>query len=315
MGLPPAVKRIRVRRPWRWLPPGLVPYALDIFDPAADALAPPWPDVLITCGRQAVAASLAVRRASQRRTFTVHIQNPTVSLANFDVVVAPRHDRLSGANLIETLGGLSPMTQARLDAAAARFAPDVADLPRPLVAVLVGGHNKVYRLTEDIARRLGRQLAEMSAREGAALLVTPSRRTPPGITAVLRDTLSGAPAVVWNGTGENPYFAYLSLADAIVVTGDSVNMVSEAATTGKPVFVVDLAGGSAKFSRFHETMRAAGVTRPFEGRLERWTYAPLRDTARTAAEIRRRFEAHRGGGVAKPAACTAARVDLWPPGR
>jgi mitochondrial fission protein ELM1 len=293
MGLEPKVKRIQVRRPWRWLPPHVWHDPLGRLGPDGDLLAPPWPDVLISCGRPTVAPAAALRKASGGRTFTVQIQNPTIGLDRFDVVVVPKHDRITGPNVVETLGGLNHITRARIEAAAARFGPRFADLPRPLVAVLVGGANKVYRMTPAIARGLGKRLAELSRREGAGLLVTPSRRTHPDLRTILRESLDGVPAAFWDGSGENPYFAYLALADAFVVTGDSVNMVSEAATTGKPVYVVDLEGGSAKFRRFHAAMREAGITRPFNGALETWSYPALRDTQQAAEEIRRRLAQRR----------------------
>ena len=87
-------------------------------------------------------------------------------------------------------------------------------------------------------------------------------------------------------TGDNPYYAYLAIADALLVTGDSVSMVSEAAATGRPVHILDLDGGDAKFARFHKTMREAGITRPFAGKIESWGYAPLDDTARAGAAVR-----------------------------
>ena len=110
------------------------------------------------------------------------------------------------------------------------------------------------------------------------------------LVAELRARLAGTAANIWDGTGANPYFGYLALADAIVVTGDSVSMVSEAASTGKPVYVFDLPGGSAKFRAFHDGLRSDGITRPFAGKLERWTYRSLDDTAVVAAEVRRRLE-------------------------
>ncbi|MBT5646243.1 MAG: hypothetical protein HOJ41_00140, partial [Rhodospirillaceae bacterium] len=96
---------------------------------------------------------------------------------------------------------------------------------------------------------------------------------------------SDTPCWFWDGSGDNPYFGLLGLADAIVVTADSVSMVSEACATGKPVHVIELDGGSAKFARFHEALRRAGITRPFNGTLESWTYDAPDDTARVAAEI------------------------------
>lgn len=297
----PVVKRIAVRRPWRWLPPLLIRDPLARLDPAADALSPPWPDVLIASGRQTVALSIAIRRQSGGRTFTVQVQNPTVDPANFDVVVAPRHDRLSAPNVIATIGGLNRVTEARLAAAAAEFGPRLGHLPRPRVAVLVGGNSKVHQLSGAAARRLGKQLAELAQHYGAGLMVTSSRRTGEANVAILRQALAGVAAEVWAGTGENPYYGFLALADAIVATSDSVNMVSEAATTGKPVYIVDLAGGSPKFGRFHAAMRAEGITRPFTGTLEHWTYPPLRETQRAAEEISRRLAARRAGRTASAA--------------
>ena len=92
--------------------------------------------------------------------------------------------------------------------------------------------------------------------------------------------------MVWDMTGDNPYFAYLAVADALLVTADSVSMVSEAAATGKPVHVIDLPGGDAKFARFHQAMREAGITRPFAGRIEDWRYTPPDDTKRAGAALR-----------------------------
>ena len=290
LGVEPAVKRIQVRKPWRWLPPSLMPAPLSALGSGGDRLTPPWPDLLIASGRLAVAPAIAVRRASGGRTFCVQLQDPTVNAAKFDLVATPRHDRLTGANVISTLGAMHRITAARLAAEARRAPPCLAALPRPLVSVLLGGDNRAYRFTPAAAQALGHGLACLARNEGAGLAVTPSRRTGAHVVEAIRRALDGLPAVIWDGTGDNPYFGFLAHADALVVTGDSVNMVSEAAATGKPVFVVELEGGSRKFSRFHATMRAAGVTRPFAGRLEHWTYQPPDDTQRVAAEIRRRMD-------------------------
>jgi uncharacterized protein len=117
-------------------------------------------------------------------------------------------------------------------------------------------------------------------------VLTPSRRTGPAGIALLRQRLAGLSAVVWDMTGDNPYYAYLATADAFLVTPDSISMVSEAAATGKPVHVIDLPGGDAKFARFHGSMREAGITRRFAGRIESWRYDPPEDTARAGAALR-----------------------------
>ncbi len=153
--------------------------------------------------------------------------------------------------------------------------------------MLIGGQNRVYKLPLPRLAEIADQLAELSRREGVGLLVTPSRRTGAEGERILRERLAGVPATIWDGTGENPYFAFLALADAVIVTEDSVSMVTEAASTGKPVHVIELEGGSRKFDNFHRLMREAGVTRPFAGALEAWHYDPPNDTARAAAAVRR----------------------------
>ena len=277
--LTPEVKRVAPRPPWRWLPPHFWFSALS----AVEGLAPPWPDLLIATGRQTVALALAIKRRNPQ-TFCVQIQDPVAGRGRFDLIAVPEHDALSGANVIATLGALHRVTPQRLAAAAPRFQPMLQPLPRPLVAVLLGGANKQYRLTEARARTLADGLARMPG----GLAITPSRRTGDDAMRIIRAALGGKPAVIWDGAGENPYFGFLAHADAIVVTGDSVSMVSEACSTGKPVYVFDLEGGSRKFDRFHRALRDRGITRPFDGTLAEWRYPPLDDTARVADEVRRR---------------------------
>lgn len=302
VGCVPVIKRIRLRGPWRQLSPYL-PLSLERgLESGSDALAAPWPDLLVTSGRQAVGAALAIRRRSGGRTFCVHIQNPGVPFSRFDLVAIPRHDGKSGPNVLSTIGALHRVTPERLAADAALFAPRLAHLPHPRVAVLIGGSNGVYTMTEAVTRTLADRLARL-ARDGVSLMITASRRTGAANEAVLRerltdgdpgsDSVAGGRVEMWDGRGTNPYFAYLGLADAIICTCDSVSMVSEAISTGKPVHVIMLDGGSPKFDRFLADMAADGYTRPFDGRLESWHYTPPDDTARVAADVRRRMTARR----------------------
>ncbi len=289
LGLNVARKHVHPRPPWKYLPPSLWPAPLHAYTPDSDPLTPPWPEILIATGRVTAAASIAIRRASRGRTFTVQIQNPGVSFRHFDLVIPPRHDNCAGPNVFTTRGALHRVTAQRLATEAARLASTLAHLPRPLVAVLIGGANKNYRLTPGVIRDLADKLIAVNRTTGAGFAITLSRRSGVEAETMLRKALTGVPAVIWNGSGDNPYFAYLGLADHIVVTADSVSMVSEACSTGKPVYVVELEGGSPKFARFHEGLRADGITREFTGVLADWTYAPLDDTETAAAEVRRRL--------------------------
>lgn len=287
IGITPVIKCVHPRAPWSWLPPALWVNALDAGGADSDQLHAPWPDLLIACGRLSVAPAMAIRRAADGACFTVQLLDPRVPARHFDLVVAPNHDGLQGGNVLSTLGALHRVTPERLSAAAQVFAATVEQLPRPRVAVLIGGATKRHRLDRAVATEFGDALAALARDQGVGLMVTASRRTGEATASTIRERLDRATSVFWDGDGENPYFAYLGLADAILVTSDSVAMVSEACATGKPVHIYPLPGGSAKFDAFHDALRQAGYTRPFAGRIEQWDYTPLNETGRIAAEIHR----------------------------
>lgn len=315
IGLDPQIKRLKARSPWGMIPPRLWLDPLRHLHPAGDSLAPPWPDVLVGCGRLAVAPSTAVRKAAAGRTFTVQIQAPKVPLERFDLVVVPRHDRVEGANVIPTLGSMHGFEPAALAEAATRLPPAYAALPRPRVAVMLGGRSRVHRVTQKDTRKLAAHLVAWARDHGAGLMVTASRRTERRTLALLHEALAGWPAVFWNREGENPYRGLLGLADRFVVTADSVNMATEAAATGKPISVAPVTGGTPKFRQFHAAMAEAGITRPLTDDLADWGYAPLRETERVAAEVRERLlerlsapTAEASGGPASGAVDLARRA-------
>jgi mitochondrial fission protein ELM1 len=164
LGVEADEKQIELSPPWSWLPPALTPARLAILASSGDQLSPPWPDLLIGTGRKSVAPALAVKRASGGKTFCVQIQNPDVALDKFDLVIAPGHDRLVGANVLSTLGSLHGVTATVLEAARSQFAKALAGLPRPLIAVLLGGNNRVYRMDTAVAKQLADNLASEAAR-------------------------------------------------------------------------------------------------------------------------------------------------------
>ena len=286
------VKKIRTTKPWRWLPPHLWINPLKSLDKRGDLLEPPWPDVLISCGRQSIPLNLAIKKANGDKTFTIHIQTPNCDAGSFDLVIVPEHDKLRGENVLVCLGALGRITPEKLREAGEKFAPQVAHLNSPLVAVLVGGSNGCYDMTEEVMRDLAQKLEALHEDTGCNYLVTTSRRTGSENEAILKSALKGVPHQLWTGEGENPYFGYLALADALIVTGDSVNMVCEACSMGKPVHIFELPGGNAKFNHFHQSMREKGYTRPFLGKLERWEYPPLLETQKIAHEVEKILKKH-----------------------
>ena len=291
MGEEPLLRRASPAAPWRYLPGAWPLPPLGALAPGSDPLQPPWPSLLIAGGRKAVGLALRLRRVAG--CFTVFVQDPRVSPVRFDLVVAPRHDGVSGANVVETRTALHRVTPARLAAARAQFAPALEELPRPLVAVLVGGASRRHRFEPEDAAALGQALAAMAGRAGAGLALTASRRTAPASMEALVQALGEVPLQHWQRAGENPYFGYLAHADAIVVTGDSVSMTSEACASGKPVYVAAMAGrGSRRIERFFDGLAAERLIAPFQGRIDDWALRPpLDETARAAVIVRQRFEA------------------------
>jgi len=287
------VKRVKWRAAFDRLPSTLK--ASWMLDPSSDAVRPThgdrWPDVWIGTGRATLPLSAAVKRLSGGRTFVVQTQDPRWRTDVYDLVVAPEHDGLTGPNVLSIVGSPHRVSQAALEAGAALFADALAPLPRPRVAVLIGGRSAAFDLPEDHAAMLGDRIAEAVREAGGAALVTFSRRTPDAARRVLRERLAALPGMIWDGEGPNPYFAFLHAADHVLVTEDSANMAAEAASTGMPVHVLPMVPlkPAPKFARLHAGLRAHGATRPFDGTLETWAYPPLNETERAAREVLKRL--------------------------
>jgi mitochondrial fission protein ELM1 len=261
-------------------------------------LRPPFPDLVIGCGRISVAYSSAIRRRSTH-TYVVQIQNPRTRLDSFDLVIPPLHDRVEGRNVVSIVGAPHRMTVEKLRADSARLQADprIDALARPYVAVLLGGPNRAYAFDQQTERRLAAALHGL-ADVGCGLLITPSRRTPSATRQTVKHALANAPHFFWDGGPvggiDNPYAGMLGLADYILVTEDSVNMATEAALTGKPIHFLELGrkamGDPSKFERFRRALIEHGAARRFDGTLENWSYAALDETSRVAEEIARRLK-------------------------
>ncbi|MDB5496021.1 MAG: putative nucleoside-diphosphate-sugar epimerase [Phenylobacterium sp.] len=257
---------------------------------ADSPITPPWPDIWIGAGRASLPLSRRVRRWSGGRTFVVQTQDPRRALAAFDLVVPPVHDRLSGPNVFPIVGAPNRISAEGFARDLARFRPRIDPLSQPRVTMIVGGKSKVHDLPPRRAREMAAEVAAAVKAIGGSLLVSFTRRTPEPARRILTEGLSDIPGWIWDGEDDNPYFAFLAAADIILVTEDSTNLATDAATTGKPIHVLAMAGGGVKFDRFHQDLRRRGVTRPFTGSLANWTYPPLDETNRAAAELLRRFD-------------------------
>ncbi|MFC5490400.1 mitochondrial fission ELM1 family protein [Dokdonella soli] len=293
LGLAPRELRVHVRQPWAAFAPRLTAGAhAAIRDEAGAPLLPPWPDIAIGCGRRAALVTRLLRGWSDARTFCVQILDPRIDSAAFDLVIAPQHDRVEGTNVIHSIGALNPVDHEWLGAARARFAAFGA-LPTPRTTVLVGGSNRAQRLDGAYFDALLERLATRHSVDGGSFLTSVSRRTPPPVTARLRKAFAAFPGVLWSGPddGENPYAGFLAWADRIVVTPDSVNMLSEACATGKPVYTFAPRAVTGKLAAFHAELLASGHLRRLDDNASLAQPAPLAETAAIAELVRERWQA------------------------
>ena len=286
------------RPPWSWLAPRLA-LGGRLALPASQGklFAPPWPSVAVGCGRAASLFTRMLRGLSDGQCYTVQILDPRIDPAHWDTVIVPRHDQVDGPNVLQLLGSLNSVDDAWL-ADGRESCPQFAELPQPRVGVLLGGQRKGIALDADYARQLANRLLEDQRREGGSLLVLASRRTSSTLIEIFRHALKSVPGLVWAGhdDGRNPYPGVLGWADRLVVTPDSVNMLSEACAVGCPVQTFVIEPLPSKIERFHRELRNAGLLQDLGAPAPAaQAPPPLRETAPIASKLCERIYSRRQG--------------------
>ncbi len=291
LGVSYQMKHVRPRGVYAFAAPWGPVNPKERFGQPGAQFAPPYPALALATGRLSIPYMRALRRRAGRGTYTVVLQDPKTGAGTADLIWVPAHDTRRGSNVITTLTAPHSFSPERIATLRATCPAEIHELPKPRVAVILGGKSGVYDFTPEDDARLRRSL-ESLARIGGSFMVTPSRRTHRRLVEAVEAATVGKPRIVWDQIGENPYPQFLAQADLLVVTADSVNMCGEACATGKPVYVFTPSGGSAKFARFHAGLEAAGAVRPLPGSfagLETWSYAPLDSAGQIAAEISKRW--------------------------
>lgn len=278
LGVVPIIKKISLRQPWKFLSPYL---AFECSASFSEPLNPPWPDLLITSGRKSIAASRYIKKKSKGKTFTVHIQDPRINPKQFDMVVIPEHDPTRGDNVSVTIATPNRITPEKLAIAKNEFAHLFQKIYSPRIAVLIGGSTKRHQFTPDENKILIEKLLLHQN-----LMITTSRRTGEENSQFIKEKLSHN--YIWDGLSPNPYMGMLAWADVVLVTADSTSMISEAATTGKPVYVIPMAGLTKRQNQLVENLKIHGAVREYKGIVENWTYPALSDSCNIASIIRQK---------------------------
>ena len=290
LGWPFEVKRIRYNRLNRC--PNLLLGAskLTVDTRRSDRLAPPWPDLVIGASRRAAPLARWIKKQSGGHSRVVHLLHTQAPLRYFDLVVTTPQYRLpERSNVLHNLLPLNAEQPEVLQSAATQWRGRLEHLPRPWIAVLVGGNTSSYRLDAFTATQLGQFTSRMARETSGSLLISSSPRTPPDVGDALLAAVQG-PAYVyrWQPTNkdENPYLAYLALADRFIVTADSASMLAEACSTGRPV---ELFGSTRPRRQPKRLFRAFGASRRLKDTLIGWgIIKPKRDLQALHRELMKR---------------------------
>ncbi|MBP6985749.1 MAG: mitochondrial fission ELM1 family protein [Alphaproteobacteria bacterium] len=286
LGLDYVVYEIQAKFPWKYIPSSCWIHPLSCVTCSDEAfLKLPWPDVVIGAGRASAAPVAAMGQLSAGKTKTIQILNPRLPCHLYDAVIAPEHDQYTGPNVFQTKGALHRLNHQLLAEESEKFKDHVASVSKPFIVVLMGGGGRRFRLDPDVIYDLRDKLKDLMDKSGGHIAIVPSRRTGEKNKIALNEAFKGMDVEIWDGSHANPYLGYLGLADYIVVTSDSVSMVSEACYTGKPVYIYHLPGGSSLFDRFHNLMEKEGYTRRLSHDLQVYNYPALDEMSRVTEWI------------------------------
>ncbi|XP_076906383.1 mitochondrial fission protein ELM1-like [Bidens hawaiensis] len=269
------------------------------------------PLLVVACGRDTISIASSIKKLAAENVFVVQIQHPRTQLNRFDLVVAPQHDYYAltahaqeqvprlfrkyitpneppSKNVVLTVGALHQVDFAALRSAAITWHDEFAPLPKPLIVVNIGGPTSHCKYGIDLSKQLTNYVRGVLDSCGS-VRISFSRRTPAKVANFVRKELGDDPKIyIYDGEEPNPHMGHLAWADAFIVTADSVSMLSEACSTGKPVYVVGAERCKWKIGEFHKTLRERGLVRPFTGledMSESWSYPPLNDTADVANRV------------------------------
>ena len=276
-------KIVRLSFPWNLIPPKFTPISEIILKDKTYLHESEMPDLIISCGRKSVVPSILLKKKNPK-IFTIHIQDPKVSLKNFDAIIAPEHDNLSGDNVYSSKGAIHYITELEIKKAEPYLTNKIKS--KKLVSLILGGPNKYYSFDKDQLITIFNEIKSKFISKGYKVIVIPSIRTPK-ISIDLATKELGASGYVVNSVDKQAYLSALALADNVIVTCDSTSMISEAAISGKPIFIAYMKPkkNNYRFKKFYRLFNEIGITRDLGDKIESWTYNKLNEAERIAAII------------------------------
>ena len=288
LGLSYKHQKIELKSFWNLIPPKISPISENLVKNkfVCDC------KIIISCGRKSVIPSIALKKRLGNQIFNIHIQDPKVSFEHFDLIVSPEHDRLIGENIINTTGAIHYLTKKEINDNS-KYLGIEKDKRKELVAFIIGGPNKYYNYSEKQIHELFNKVKTLFTPDKFKIILIPSYRTPENILKIAFNTFSINHHVVKN-IDKKAYLSALAISNYIVVTCDSTSMISEAAMTGKPVYIAMMKSfkPTGRFKKFYSQLKDLGITRELEDRVESWSYNSLNEVNRIAPIVKAKMKKH-----------------------
>ena len=285
LGLSYKHQTINLKPFWNLIPPKFSPISENLIKDkfVCDS------KIIISCGRKSVIPSIALKKRLGKEIFTIHIQNPKVSLKHFDLIVSPEHDNMKGDNVISTTGAIHYLTKKEI-----KENSNYLGLEREkkkLVAFIIGGPNKYYAYSEKIIHQTFNKVKTLFTPDKYRIIIIPSYRTPANVIKKAYDTFNFNHHVV-KEVDKKAYLSALAISDYVVVTCDSTSMISEAAITGKPVYIAMMKAikNNYRFKNFYTKLNKLGITKELENSVDTWSYENLNEVDRIAPLIKSKMK-------------------------
>ena len=281
-------EKIELNNIWKLLPPKITPAQNFVFKNKIDQDF----NVLISCGRKSVIPSVYLKNKYKDKIINIHIQDPKVSLNNFDFIVVPEHDGLIGKNVLTSKGAIHYLTNHELEQNESYLKSRV-DNQKKIVTLIIGGPNKYYSYEDQIIDKVFEKIENYFIKKNYQAIIIPSMRTPKNIIQKAQNYFDKNQIVIPD-IDKKAYLSSLKLADHIVVTCDSTSMISEAAITGKPIYVAQMPAvkSNTRFKEFFKLFSSLNIIKNLDSAVEKWDYQKLDETNRISGYIKDKIKDH-----------------------
>ena len=281
-------EKIELNNFWKLFPPKITPVKNFVFK---NELGHEF-NIVISCGRKSVIASLYLKNKYKSKIINIHIQNPKVSLSNFDFIIAPEHDSLFGENVVTSKGAIHYLTNDELIENENYLKPRI-DSQKKIISFIIGGPNKYYDYNDKIIDEIFLKIENNFIRNNYQAIIIPSMRTPKNIIEKAQNYFDKNQIIVLD-VDKKAYLSALNLADHIVVTCDSTSMISEAAITGKPIYVAQMPSikSNQRFKEFFNLFESLKIIKNLDSSVESWNYEKLDETNRISGYIKDKIKDH-----------------------